>query len=54
MPQFGLSLSSPAWIFNYVFGRSDLTLCCFSEKGWHGSHDITVVRKIGSAPVSCG
>lgn len=47
MPLFGLSLTSPAWIFNYVYGRSDLTLCSFAEKAWHGLHDITVLQKTG-------
>ncbi|HSY28933.1 MAG TPA: class I SAM-dependent methyltransferase, partial [Burkholderiaceae bacterium] len=45
VPQFGLSLTSPAWIFNYVYRRSDLTLCSFSEKAWHGLHDVTVLQK---------
>ena len=45
MPQFGLSLTSPGWIFNYVYGRDDLTLCSFSEKAWHGLHDVTVLQK---------
>lgn len=43
--EFGLSLTSPQWIFQYVYGRDDLTLCSFAERAWHGMHDVTVLQK---------
>jgi len=46
VPNFGLSLTSPGWIFNYVYGRNDLVLSSFAEKAWHGLHDVSVIQKV--------
>jgi SAM-dependent methyltransferase len=43
--QFGISMTSPGWIFEQLYVRDDLTVLFFAEKAWHGQQDVTAVQK---------
>lgn len=45
MSDFGMSLTTPGWIYNYLYDRFDLTLVSFCEKAWHGTQDVTFCQK---------
>lgn len=43
--EIGISMTSPDWIFEQIHMRDDLSVLFFSEKAWHGQHDVTAVQK---------
>ena len=43
--QYGISMTSPGWIFDFLHERDDVTVLRYSEKGWHGQQDVTVVQR---------
>jgi len=46
-PGVGASLTSPAWIFEHVRERQDMTFAYF-ERAWTGWHDVAVIGKPGT------
>lgn len=43
--KYGVSMTSPKWIFDHLHERDDLTILSFSEKAWHAHQDVTAVQK---------
>jgi hypothetical protein len=37
---YGISLSSPAWVVTQVAKLADTRLVTVLEKGWHNHHDV--------------
>ncbi len=50
-PGIGASLTSPAWIYNYIYNKDDVTLVFFGERAWLDWHDVTVIQR---RPLSAG
>lgn len=44
-PGIGASLTSPSWVFDWLYPRSDLTMIWYGERAWMGWHDLVVIQK---------
>ena len=47
---YGLSLSSPAWVMNSLRGFTDLRLALFLERGWRSHQDVIGCQKGFTTP----
>ncbi len=45
-PRIGASLTSPAWVFDFVANDKNL-IFSYHERGWTGWHDIAIIKKGG-------
>ncbi len=43
--EYGLSMTSPGWIFEQLHSRDDVTTIFHAEKAWHGQHNVTAIVK---------
>ncbi len=42
---YGVSLTSPGWVFERLHERDDVTILFYREKGWHEHQDVVAILK---------